>query len=81
VGAYFWAGNHPRRFRLAVKAGAKTLASTDFTRRFSEAPLLTKSETLGHNGFIGRFDYPTGAGGARRSWRSAAPREDSRDRS
>jgi dienelactone hydrolase len=61
VGAYFWAGNRPMQFRLSVKAGSKTLASTDFTRRFASTALTTRPLSLKRTGFIGRFDYPAGA--------------------
>ena len=61
AGGYFWAGNRPMRFKLTARHGSNTLASTTFTRRFSATTLVTTSQSLSKDGFVGQFTYPAGA--------------------
>ena len=49
------------RFKLTARHGSDALASTTFTRRFSATTLVTTSQSLSKDGFVGQFTYPAGA--------------------
>ena len=58
VGAYFWDGDTPLRFTLAVSAHGTQVASASFRRKFSAGATTETTATLTADGFVGELWYP-----------------------
>lgn len=58
---YWWNGDRPMRFRLAVTSGGSTIASATFTRRFSAVRVAVRRLDVAHDGFDGQLYVPAGA--------------------
>jgi dienelactone hydrolase len=54
LGAYSW-GSAPRTFAVSVNASGARVASAEFQRTFSQAPLTQEDESLSADGFIGQY--------------------------
>lgn len=53
-GAYSW-GSGPRTFAVSVNASGARVASAEFQRAFSHAPLTQQDESLSADGFVGQY--------------------------
>lgn len=54
TGAYDW-GSKPLTFTVSVTAGGARVASAEFQRTLSQAPLTQQDESLSADGFIGQY--------------------------
>jgi dienelactone hydrolase len=62
AGAYFWSGSRSLAFTLTVRSRGKTLASTDFSKRFAQQKIRFQHESLRTEGFFGDYWAPVGGG-------------------
>jgi len=58
AGAYFWSGDTPLAFTLAVSAHGTQVASASFQREFSAGAIAETMESLTHDGFVGELWHP-----------------------
>ena len=58
AGAYFWGGDTPLAFTLAVSAHGTQVASASFQRKFSAGAIAETMESLPADGFVGEFWHP-----------------------
>jgi dienelactone hydrolase len=54
LGAYSW-GSAPRTFAVSVNAGGTRVASGEFQRTMSQAPLTQQDESVSADGFMGQY--------------------------
>lgn len=61
ISLYYW-GSQPRRFRVKVSAGGRTLATTVFRRGFGyPAPIAGRALTVAREGIVGSYFAPAHA--------------------
>ena len=65
AGAYFWGGDTPLAFTLAVSAHGTQVASASFQRKFSAGAIPETTESLTADGFVGEFWHPANTAGRR----------------
>ena len=59
--AFIWHDSRGFRFRLDVRTGGRTVATSTFVRRLSRAPLRERHLAVPANGFEGTYAFPRGA--------------------
>jgi dienelactone hydrolase len=64
LGEYYW-GSKPLTFTVSVTAGGAPVASAQFQRTLSQAPLAQQDESLSADGFLGQY-WHAGKTAARR---------------
>ena len=58
AGAYFWGGDTPLAFTLAVSAHGTQVASASFPRKFSAGAIAETMESLTDDGFVSNLWHP-----------------------
>jgi dienelactone hydrolase len=66
AGAYFWGGDAPFAFTLAVSARGTQVASASFQRKFSAGAIAETMESLTDDGFVGELWHPANTATAAR---------------